>query len=189
MTQAVPRLAPPGAGLPAIERFIGSTLFALRRWTGTRAAFNAQFERERRAIADLLAARDEPTLRRSVLIPRLRGLEDSSRFWSAYMTLDHLRIVNRSIIGVIAELALGHVPPGQASTATVKPAADVGPEVVAPYEAACDALLREIAAHPILNTSVRYAHPWFGPLDAAGWHALAAMHMGIHRAQIERILR
>jgi hypothetical protein len=26
------------------------------------------------------------------------------------------------------------------------------------------------------------------PLDAAGWHALAGMHMGIHRAQIERIL-
>ena len=26
-----------------------------------------------------------------------------------------------------------------------------------------------------------------GPLDAAGWHALSATHLGIHRAQIERI--
>jgi len=32
-------------------------------------------------------------------------------------------------------------------------------------------------------------HPWFGPLDAAGWHALAAGHMAIHRVQIERILQ
>ena len=30
---------------------------------------------------------------------------------------------------------------------------------------------------------------WFGPLDAAGWHALAAGHMGIHRVQIERIVK
>jgi hypothetical protein len=26
-------------------------------------------------------------------------------------------------------------------------------------------------------------------LDAAGWHALAAGHMGIHRGQIEQILK
>jgi hypothetical protein len=26
------------------------------------------------------------------------------------------------------------------------------------------------------------------PLDAASWHALAAMHLGIHRAQIAKII-
>lgn len=184
-----PRLAPPGAGLPTIERVIGGAIFALRRWTGTRQAFTAQFEKERRAIASLLDGRDEVTLRRPVLIPRLRGLEDSSRFWSVYMTLDHLRIVNTSITKVIADLARGRVPPGQASTAAVKPSAGQGPEAVNPYEASCDALLSEVASHAVLKTANRYAHPWFGPLDAAGWHAMAAMHMGIHRAQIERILR
>ena len=45
------------------------------------------------------------------------------------------------------------------------------------------------AAAPDLKTSIRLPHPWFGPLDAAGWPALAAGHMGIHREQIVRILR
>ena len=45
-----------------------------------------------------------------------------------------------------------------------------------------------VAAVKDLNTSARYAHPWFGPLDAAGWHALAAGHLQIHRQQIERIV-
>ena len=59
---------------------------------------------------------------------------------------------------------------------------------VAEYEAAGDALLAAAAA-PDLKTSIRLPHPWFGPLDAAGWPALAAGHMGIHREQIVRILR
>jgi hypothetical protein len=28
----------------------------------------------------------------------------------------------------------------------------------------------------------------FGPLDAAGWHAHSATHVGLHRVQIERII-
>jgi hypothetical protein len=172
-----------------MERLIGKAMFAVRRWTGTPSAFTTQFDRERRAIVDLYAGRDEATLRRKVLIPRLRGLEDSSRFWSAYMTLDHLRIVNTAIANVIGTLVQGQVPPGQSSTAAVKPGADIGPEVIIPYEKSCDALLSQVAAHPVLKTKAHYAHPWFGPLDAAGWYAMAATHMGIHRAQLERILR
>ena len=34
----------------------------------------------------------------------------------------------------------------------------------------------------------RDAHPWFGPMDASAWHALAGTHMGIHRAQIADII-
>jgi hypothetical protein len=184
-----PRLAPPGAGLPIIERLIGKAIFTVRRWTGTREAFTAQFDRERRAIEGLCTGRDEASLRRKVLIPRLRGLEDSSRFWSVYMTLEHLRIVNTAIAEVIGALTRGHVPPGQSSTAAVKPNDDIGAAVVSAYEQACDALLAQVAAHPVLKTDARYAHPWFGPLDAAGWHAMSAIHMGIHRAQIERILQ
>lgn len=38
------------------------------------------------------------------------------------------------------------------------------------------------------KTRARFPHPWFGPMDAHGWHALAGGHMSIHRVQIERIL-
>jgi hypothetical protein len=33
-----------------------------------------------------------------VLIARPRGLEDSSRYWSVWMTLDHLRIVHLAAV-------------------------------------------------------------------------------------------
>jgi hypothetical protein len=83
--------------------------------------------------------------------------------------------------------AAGKLPEGTASTAAVKPAHQVTGSVVGAYEQSCDDLLATINAAGDLRTSSRYAHPWFGPLDAAGWHALAASHLGIHRGQIERI--
>jgi hypothetical protein len=104
------------------------------------------------------------------------------------MTLDHLRIVHRGIHRTIGALVSGTVPNGVASTATVKPDPHVAADVAVEYERSCDDLLAAVAAVPDLKTRLRYAHPWFGPLDAAGWHALAAGHIGIHRMQIERIL-
>lgn len=38
------------------------------------------------------------------------------------------------------------------------------------------------------KSPLRFLHPWFGPVDAADWHALAGTHLGIHRKQIERIV-
>ncbi len=183
-----PRLAPPGAGIPAVERVVGGAIFAFNRWRGTREGFAARFERERGVIAGLCRGRDERILGARVLIPRLRGLEDSSRFWSVWMTLEHLRIVNDQITRVIKSLTDGRIPEGRASTAAVKPSPEVGAEVRGAYEGSCDRLVALVASCPTLRTRVRYAHPWFGPLDGAGWHAMAAMHMGIHRAQIARIL-
>ena len=182
------QLAPPGAGLPKVELLIGRLLFGLRRWSGNRDAFNAHFTREREAIRGLVRSVDAESAARRVLIRRARGMEDSSRHWSVWMTLDHLRIVNGAVTRIIDALTKGVVPDGVASTATVKPSPDVAAAVVAEYEDACDALLTTVAAAPDLQTAVRFAHPWFGPMDAAGWHALAGGHMGIHRVQIERIL-
>ena len=130
-------LAPPGAGLPAPERFIARQLFALKRRFGTREAFHDQFLEERAAI---------------------RHLVDS-----------------------------GKTPLGKADTATVKPSPEAGAEVEAAYEESCDSFLSIVAKTPDLKTALRYEHPWFGPLDAAGWQALAAMHLGFHRRQIEAI--
>ena len=81
-----------------------------------------------------------------------------------------------------------HIDKRVASTAAVKPTIGVTADVVTAYEASVDALISTVTATPNLNTLVRYGHPWFGPLNAAGWHAIAGIHMGIHRVQIERIL-
>jgi hypothetical protein len=184
-----PKLAPPGAGLPAVELFIARILFAVQRRTGNRESFNIRFVREREAIRRLADSCDAKSAATPVLIKRLPGMEDSSRHWSLWMTLDHLRIVNLGIAKTIGALAKGVVRPGQASTAAVKPSPTADASVVAGYEEACDAVLATVAAAPNLKTNARFAHPWFGPLDASGWHAMAGMHMALHRKQLEQILK
>jgi len=181
-------LAAPGAGLPVPELWIARILFGLKRRFGTREAFTAHFKQERALIRDLLTTCAQARRSEQVLIPRLRGLEDSSRHWSVWMTLEHLRITNSIFAMVITSLADGKVPQRKASTANVKPRADVKAEVEQAFEASCDELLTAAAAVPDLKTAARYAHPWFGSLDAAGWHALAAAHMAIHREQIAKII-
>jgi DinB superfamily len=185
---AEPRLAAPGAGLPKFELFIARRLFAWRLSRGTRESFVAEFQAERAAIAAMAKSCDPESAARRVLIERVRGIEDSSRNWSVWMTLDHLRVVNGGITRTMGALLKGIVPPGQASTAAVKPSPDATGAVVPEYEASCDALLLQAAAAGDLRTAARFAHPWFGPLDAFGWLAMAASHMGIHRRQIERIM-
>lgn len=182
------QLAPPGAGLPIIELWVARLLFGLTRVRGNREAFVTKFEQERAAIRALVASCPEAQRGEQVLIARLPGLEDSSRDWSVWMTLDHLRITNIAFARVINALTHGKVPPGKASTAAVKPGVSVTATVEADFERSCDDVLAAITEATDLKTKVRFAHPWFGALDAFGWAAMAGTHMGIHRAQIQSIL-
>lgn len=182
-----PKLGAPGAGLPFPELVIANILFRWRVRGKTPENFAANLRSERTKIAGLIRSCDSTSLPTRVLIPRLRGLEDSSRYWSVLMTLDHLRMVNRGIADTIAKLGRGVVPDGKVSTAAVKPKPDVTAAVITDYETSCETLLNTAAEVPDLHTRVRHPHPWFGMLDAARWLALAGGHMGIHRAQIERI--
>ena len=186
-TTPEPKLAPPGAGLPKHELYLGRILFAWRRWTGNRDTFNARIQAERGLIRKLAGSFPGDSGSRRMMIERPRGLEDSSRYWSLWMTLDHLRIIHHGMIRIIDQLRRGVVPERKVSTAAMKPSPDVTAAVAAEYAKSCDDLVAMSLAGT-LKTSVRCAHPWFGPLDAAGWHALAAGHLGIHRVQIERIL-
>lgn len=188
-TSNTPQLAPPGAGLPYPENHIARMLLRIRRWTGNPQSFTAKFVAERQLIRSLIAEKSDTVLSKRVLIARPRGLEDSSRHWSVWMTLDHLRIVHHSMIGVLVSLANEQVPWGEASIAAVKPDEAVTASVIAEYEASCDALLASVAKITNFKTSAAFPHPWFGPMDAHGWLALSGVHMEIHRTQMERILK
>jgi len=183
-----PKLAMPGAGLPGIELQIARVLFALRAWTHDRQRIDALFRQERALVADLVRSCPAGRLGERVLTPRPRGLEDSSRHWSVLMTLDHLRIVNLACASIIRELSEGRVPAGKASTADVKPSPDVTESVLATYEASCDEVLAAVASAKNLDDAARFPHPWFGPMSARRWHVLAAVHLGLHRKQLEAIL-
>lgn len=183
-----PKLAPPGAGLPKPELLIARILFARRLKSGSRDKFIALFQQQRQNIRDLIASRSPDSLTERVLIDRIRGLEDSSRFWSIAMTLEHLRIVHTGIARAITDLGNDRLPPGKVSTAAVKPDPNVTATVIPDYEKSCDQLLTAAESISNLKTKQRYAHPWFGPLDALGWLCLASGHHRIHREQIEHII-
>lgn len=188
-SSVAPRLDPPGAGLPRPELVVARFLFAVNFRLTSRAAAEARIVTERTRIAAILHGRDPAQLRQRVLIKRPRGLEDSSRHWSVYMTLEHLRIVNTGVASTIRELLAGRMPPGVVSTAAVKPSPDVDEHVVPAFEASCESLLRAGHGARTLTTKVRHPHPWFGPLDAARWKFLGGFHLGLHRRQIELILQ
>ena len=184
-------LAAPGAGIPAIERVVGGLQLKWLCLTCDLSETLARFEAERELVTQLTASTSATAAAQRVLIPRLPGLEDSSRDWSEWMTLEHLRIVNAQIANVVSLLMRGQVPPGLgASTAAVKPRADVDAAVCAQFQLACDQLVdsaRELMQAGMRRPLARYRHPWFGELDARQWLVMAAMHMGIHRRQLVSI--
>jgi hypothetical protein len=104
------------------------------------------------------------------------------------MTLEHLRIVNTVISAVIHSLGHGTVPDRKADTALVKPSPDVDASVIESFNRSCEVFLHTAAKISDLNKTPRYAHPWFGPLNAETWYGLGAFHMNLHRRQVERIL-
>jgi len=184
-----PELAPPGAGIPGHER----RLIAV----GLRAAANLLskdritelFRREAEQAMALARDVDEARGRRPVLVGRIFGIEDSSRNWSVYMTLEHLVIVYSAIAATLPRLFSGLEVGDTVGVADFKPVLEAGPEqlddlahVVERYTDMVDKLgnLRAGSSHP---------HPWFGALSAAQWHALAAVHNSVHRRQVQRILR
>ena len=182
-----PSLAAPGAGLPTPELWIARLRFKWLRRSSSRADLEGRFESERARVLQLGRSVSEDDGSRQVLIRRLRGLEDSSRHWSVFMVVEHLRIVNVAVAELVSALGQGEVPSGKVSTADVKPALGIGPEVLEVFDQSCEALVNAFLPFPDLETGVRHDHPWFGRLDMAGWLALSAIHMAIHRKQIERI--
>ncbi len=183
-----PILAPPGAGLPAPELWIARLLFTFSRWSYSRNSVTDTFLREQGQIGTLVDQCSLTSASHRILIPRLRGLEDSSRDWSVWMTLDHLRITNNAFSNIIRNLTKNIVPPGVASTAAVKPSPNATSSVLSEYNQSCSEFLQVIHENPNLATELKFAHPWFGPMNAMSWHLLAGIHMGIHRKQIAAIL-
>lgn len=184
-----PITQPPGAGLPKIELMIARLRFnwALKR--KTREQFTQLFESERDQILKLARSYDPVNGSQPVLIKRIRGMEDSSRNWSVLMTLDHLHIVNLAAGGAIRALGKGEIPDREANTADVKPDPDADATMIETFDRSCEFFLKCARQVDDLHTPVRYDHPWFGPMDAAGWHALGGVHLGLHRRQIEEILK
>jgi hypothetical protein len=182
------RLQPPGNGLPLPELLLGRMIFWFRRRLMSRERALDHFLAEASTIRRLAESLAPAEAARPTLIPRIVGIEDSSRNWSVFMTVEHLIIVDESVVSILESLTVGKTLPSRFSTANVKPGPVKDSAVLLRFARTVERYAKTLRKLPSLRTNAKQVHPWFGPLDAPGWHCLAAMHHTIHRRQVERIM-
>ncbi len=186
-----PKLHPPGAGLPFFSR-LAVRWFGRRMLRGKFTWDTAPASVEATALRMLAATArsDDETFHRPVLVPPMRGLEDSSRYWSPAMVLEHLVITAPGFLHFILALSRGESSDKVIDTATVKPQGTTGREVEAKFRELHSGVAERIVseAGPHRRTPT-HRHPWFGDLGASDWSALFALHLQLHEKQLMAIIR
>ena len=188
---AIPQLAQPGAGLPLFEKifaryFIVNRLPYKMTWEDT----NALFQREGKRILEIFQGLSDDKKTNPILIDRIQGIEDSSRFWSPTMVVEHLIIVGTGMSEAIQMLSKGQHPTFVADVAKVKPTTNLAPEIA---EKSFLEFLEntQVAMQNLVSdreSKITFKHPWFGGLTARQWHWLMAAHQRIHRKQLQLIV-
>ncbi|MFP4495750.1 MAG: DinB family protein, partial [Halochromatium sp.] len=182
-----PPLERPGAGIGWFERkLLGASIRAAARFYGKDRLTRMFRDEAERAMATARRL-SEAQGRERVRIERFFGIEDSSRDWSVYMTLEHLVIVNTAIAAILPQLYSGRVVGTEIAIEDVKPVPEAGPEQLDDFAALVERYTDIVDKLGNLRAGARLPHPWFGSLSAAQWHALATIHTSTHRRQIERI--
>lgn len=189
-SEIIAKLAPPGEGIPFpaklfLQYYVAPFVAAKTPWHVSKIRFLKVTEKILTEIAGL----SEIQLTQKVLIKPLRGLEDSSRYWSIAMTLEHLCIVAEKFCEIIPELAENKLPNYVADTATVKPLGQENPEVIIHrFKIKLQKSFDAIDIEKINKTSTaKFKHPWFGPMTAKQWYWLLPVHHNLHLEQIKEI--
>lgn len=177
----------PGVGIGWFERkLLGTGIRAAARFYG-KDRLTRMFRDEAEHAMAIACSLSEAQGRARVRIERFIGIEDSSRDWSVYMTLEHLVIVNTAIAAILPQLYSGRVVGTEITIEEVKPVPEAGPEQLDDLAALVERYTDIVDKLGNLRAGARLPHPWFGSLSAAQWHALATIHNSTHRRQIERI--
>lgn len=188
MSDPSPALEPPGAGVPRLERMlIGYGVWGVARFV-SKDRLTSMFRAEAERAIGLARELSDSQGRSRVLVDRFIGIEDSSRYWSVYMTLEHLVIINSAIAAILPQLYSGNVVATELGIEEAKPVVEAGPEQLDDLANLVERYTDIVDKLGNLRAGTTLPHPWFGPLSAAQWHALATVHNSTHRRQIERIV-
>ena len=182
-------LAPPGTGIPWLERNLIGAGIRLVAQVASKDRLTALFRAEAQRAIDTARLLSEANGRRRVLVPRVLGIEDSSRNWSVYMVLEHLVIVNSAIALTVPRLYAGRGVSTEVRAEEVRPLAEAGPEQMDDLAKLVERYTDMVEKLGNLRAGIAHPHPWYGPLSAAQWHALAVVHNSVHRRHIERIVK
>jgi len=178
----------PGAGLAwhkekLIQYLVVPVLPIIFNWD--RGLLNLQSQISQ--IVDLVKDLDEVTLSKQVLVPPMFALEDSSRFWSINMVVEHLVIVNLGTYEIIDMLSQENEVERVLGTEKVKPFKNTNhTKNLIVFEKAYSRLIRKNSKQTSVTTK---EHPWFGSFTNKQWHAFIGIHNKVHKKQIQMILR
>lgn len=178
-----------GPGIPGLERKALAATIRLMARFHSKDRITALFRAQASSALELASRLSPEEGQERVRISRLFGVEASSCDWSVYMTLEHLVIANTAITALLPRLYSGRDACVDFSLADLKPVPNAGPEQLDSLAALRERYTEVVDKLGNLHAGARCPHPWFGPLSAAQWHALAAFHTSTHRRQVERILR
>lgn len=191
MQQTAPEnLQKPGAGLPfptslIMRYYYGPFVSKRDSWE----TLEKNFERAYAKIWSEASGLNEKQLETQVLIPPQRGLEDSSRFWSVAMTLEHLVIVGEQIQYAMIELSQGRKVSRKADIAQVKPLGQMGAErslyIFENFKNSTPGFLKANLGDR--QSKLTHVHPWFGPFNVHQWFWILGGHAFIHVPQIKAI--
>ena len=178
----------PGAGLPGKRLAVARPLFRLASARLPRRRLERVYGKERERLLARTDGLSPETITKQVLVPRLFGLEDSSRFWSPAMILQHCTIVDYGLTDIILKLQAQEVIEKEVRIEDVKPKDDADERDRTLFKRQTTQSTRKLATVDRLSTTSTHDHPWFGPLTARQWFALRALHLRIHRRQLEVVL-
>lgn len=189
MESNLPKLQEPGAGLPPLEElFFRRLLIPLLTSTTSWDQSAKKFQLECEHILTLIDTLPPEKLKERILIHRLPGLEDSSRYWSIAMTLEHLMVVGEGMKKIMIDLSNSKAISLKVSIAHAKPSGQIA-DIVPIFKRFCrnhvSNIERELGDG---NSKSCHPHPWFGPFTAKKWFWLMAHHQSLHRKQMEKII-
>jgi len=124
-----------------------------------------------------------------VLVSKLFGLEDNSRYYSVAMVIKHLLIVGQALQVRIPILSRGKKLNRHIKIEDVKPYTEIEDDIVQQFEEFLSSY-REILRQNIEDIHINNTseHPWFGALNPKQWSILGMVHQIVHRRQIEAII-
>lgn len=147
------------------------------------------FEYEGKLVLELVKDLPKDRLFKKVLIPKLFGIEDNSRYYSPAMVLLHLICVGEALQEGIVSLSKNEKINFTVKIENFKPFVEIDEDIVEKYELFLNNYRNFIETN-VQNKYINncHKHPWFGCLNPHQWLVMSAIHQMVHQRQIKKIL-
>jgi len=188
--EIIHELGKSGAGISPTKVILAKYIMfpLLNRTISWYGAWNV-FESEGQKIIDMSYKLDSEQLFQRVLVPKLFGLEDNSRYYSVAMVLEHLLSVGRALETRVPILSRGIELKGDIKIEDVKPYNAIDDDIVEQFEEFISHFREQIEDCDDIHIDNASPHPWFGAFNPKQWSILGMVHQVIHRRQIEAIIK